>query len=51
MLWRRRRAGYLIATVAAIQGALYLLVLSVNAAIAIRRRVAEHPGSFQSGHR
>jgi hypothetical protein len=46
MLWRRRPAGYLVATVAAIQGALYLLVLSVNAAIAIRRGVAAAPGEL-----
>ena len=37
--------GYLIATIAAIQGALYL-VLSVNAAIAISRGLAAAPGEL-----
>ena len=46
MLWRRRPAGYLIATAAAIQGALYLLVLSVNAVIAIRRGLVAAPGEL-----
>jgi hypothetical protein len=46
MLWKRRPAGYLIATVAAIQGALYLLVLSVNTAIAISRGLVAAPGEL-----
>ena len=46
LLWRRRPMGYLVATVAAIQGALYLLVLSVNAAIAISRGLAAAPGEL-----
>jgi hypothetical protein len=37
LLWKRRPWGYLTATIAAIQGGLYLLVLSVNSAIAISR--------------
>jgi hypothetical protein len=47
LLWRRRPWGYLIATTAAIQGALYLLVLSVNSAIAIRRGLAAAPGELE----
>lgn len=46
MLWRRRPWGYLIATIAAIQGSLYLLVLSVNTAIAISRGLAAAPGEL-----
>ena len=38
--------GYMIASIASIQGALYLLVLSVNAAIAIRRGFASAPGEL-----
>ena len=38
LLWRRKAWGYVIATIAAIQGALYLLVLSVNSAITIKSR-------------
>jgi hypothetical protein len=46
MLWRRRPWGYLIATVAAIQGSLYLLVLSVNSAIAVSRGLVAAPGEL-----
>jgi hypothetical protein len=46
MLWRRRPWGYVIATIAATQGALYLLVLSVNSAIAIRRGLVSAPGEL-----
>jgi hypothetical protein len=46
LLWRRQPWGYLIATIAAIQGALYLLVLSVNSAIAISRGLAAAPGEL-----
>lgn len=46
LLWKRRRWGYLIATMAAIQAALYLLVLSVNSAIAIRRDLASAPSEL-----
>jgi hypothetical protein len=46
MLWRRTSWGYVIATIAAIQGALYLLVLSVNSAIAIRRGLVPGPGEL-----
>jgi hypothetical protein len=46
LLWRRSPWGYVIASLATIQGALYLLVLSVNAVIAIRRGLASAPGEL-----
>lgn len=46
MLWRRISWGYVIATIAAIQGALYLLVLSFNSAISIRRGLVSAPGEL-----
>jgi hypothetical protein len=46
LLWKRRPWGYLVAPMAAIQGALYLLVLSVNSAIVIRRGLASAPGEL-----
>jgi hypothetical protein len=46
LLWQRRPWGCLLATIAAIQGALYLLVLSVGSAIAIRRGLVVAPGEL-----
>lgn len=46
LLWKRRPWGYLIATIASIQASLYLLVLSVNSAIAISRGLAVAPGEL-----
>ena len=46
LLWRRQAWGYVIATIAGIQGALYLMVLSVNSLVAIRRGFAEAPGEL-----
>jgi len=46
LLWRRKPWGYVIATLASIQGALYLLVLSVNSIVAIRRGLASAPGEL-----
>jgi len=46
LLWRRRSWGYVIATIAATQGALYLLVLSVNSAIAIQHGLVSGPGEL-----
>jgi len=46
LLWRRRPWGYVIAALASIQGALYLLVLSVNSVVAIRRGLASAPGEL-----
>jgi hypothetical protein len=44
LLWKRRPWGIVIGTAAAVQGAIYLLVLSVNSTIAIRRGLAASPG-------
>jgi hypothetical protein len=46
LLWNRRRWGFVIATAASVQGALYLLVLSVNSIIAIRRNLVTSPGEL-----
>ena len=46
LLWRRRPWGFLLAPVAGIQSALYLLVLAVNSVIAIRRNLAATPGEL-----
>lgn len=46
LLWQRRPWGYLIATMASIQGALYLLVLTVNSAVAILRGLVPAPGEL-----
>jgi hypothetical protein len=46
LLWRRNSWGYLIAAIAAIQGALYLLVLSVNSIVSIARGLEEAPGQL-----
>jgi hypothetical protein len=46
LLWKRRPWGYIIASLASIQGAVYLLVLSVNALVAIRRGLANAPGEL-----
>jgi hypothetical protein len=46
LLWRRRPWGYLIAPIAATQGALYLFVLSVNSLVAIQRGIANPPGEL-----
>jgi hypothetical protein len=46
LLWKRRPWGYIIASVASIQGALYLLVLTVNSFVAIERGLANAPGEL-----
>ena len=46
LLWRRNPWGYMIAAIASIQGALYLLVLSVNSIVAIQRGLASAPGEL-----
>jgi hypothetical protein len=46
LLWRRRPWGYVVAPLAAVLGALYLLVLSVNSVVAISRGLAEAPGEL-----
>jgi hypothetical protein len=46
LLWTQRPWGFVSATAAAVQGALYLLVLSVNSMIAIRRGLTTFPGEL-----
>jgi len=46
LLWTRRPWGFVSGTAAAVQGALYLLVLSVNSTIAIRRGLTTFPGEL-----
>lgn len=46
LLWRRASWGYVVATLASVQGALYLLVLTVNSAISISRGLTEAPGEL-----
>jgi hypothetical protein len=46
LLWRQRPWGYLLAAIASIQSALYLLVLSLNSFIAIRRGLVDAPGEL-----
>jgi hypothetical protein len=46
LLWRRNAWGYIVAAIAGIQGCLYLLVLSINSAVAILRGLAEAPGEL-----
>ena len=54
LLWKRRPWGFVIASAASVQGAIYLLVLSVNSAIAIHRSLAaartSHMGAVDSAH-
>ena len=46
LLWRRNDWGYVVAAIAGVQGSLYLLVLSINSAVAILRGLAEAPGEL-----
>ena len=46
LLWRRHRWGYIIATLASVQAALYLIVLTVNSVVAIQRGLAAAPGEL-----
>ena len=46
LLWQRTPWGYLIAAIASIQGALYLLVLSANSLVAIHRGLVDPPGEL-----
>lgn len=46
LLWRRHPWGVVLAGVAAVQGALYLLVLLVNATVALVTGLAEPPGEL-----
>jgi hypothetical protein len=44
LLWRRRPCGFIIATAASVQAALYLLVLTVNSFVLIARGLTGAPG-------
>jgi hypothetical protein len=44
LLWRRRPWGYVIAAMAGAQASVYLLVLAINASIAIHRGLVAAPG-------
>jgi hypothetical protein len=46
LLWRRAAWGFVLSTVAGVQGSLYLIVLAVNSWISIRRDLAEPPGEL-----
>jgi len=46
LLWRKRPWGYIISALAGIQGALYLMVLSVNSIVAIERGFVQAPGEL-----
>jgi hypothetical protein len=46
LLWRRSAWGGIVAGIAGIQGSLYLLVLSVNAAVAIFSGLVQAPGEL-----
>jgi hypothetical protein len=46
LLWRRKSWGLVISGIASIQGALYLLGLSVSSVVAIRRGLASAPGEL-----
>jgi hypothetical protein len=46
LLWRRLPWGFVIAAIASIQAALYLLVLSVNSVVAIQRGLTDAPGEL-----
>jgi hypothetical protein len=46
LLWMRRSWGFVVAAIAAVQGALYLFVLSVNSIVAIQRGLMRAPGEL-----
>lgn len=46
LLWRRNAWGGIVAGIAGIQGSLYLIVLSVNASVAIGRGLVKAPGEL-----
>jgi|SRR5215204_3277154 len=46
LIWRRMPWGWVISAIASVQGALYLLVLSVNSAVAIHRGLTNSPGEL-----
>jgi hypothetical protein len=46
LLWSRNKWGYVVSAAAGIQASLYLLVLSLNSAVAIIRGIVEGPGEL-----
>ena len=46
LLWRQRPWGPVLASIAGVQGSLYLAVLSINSFLAIQRGLAAWPGEF-----
>ena len=46
LLWRGAAWGYVIAAIGSIQGALYLLVLTLSSFVAIRRNLVKAPGEL-----
>lgn len=46
LLWKRKPWGFVIATIASIQAAFYLLVLSVNTVVLVQRGIARAPGEL-----
>jgi hypothetical protein len=46
LLWRQAPWGYVIAALGGVQGSLYLLVLTVNSGVAVRRGLADAPGEL-----
>jgi hypothetical protein len=44
LLWRRNAWGYIVSAIAGVQGSLYLLVLTINAGIAVARGLTAGPG-------
>lgn len=46
LLWRRNSWGGTVAGIAGVQGSLYLIVLTVNATVAINRGLVEAPGEL-----
>lgn len=46
LLWRRRPWGHVVAVLASVQAALYLLVLSVNSVVAVARGLVAAPGEL-----
>lgn len=46
LLWRRAPWGYVMGGISTVQASLYLLVLSTNAIVAIRRGLTEPPGEL-----
>jgi hypothetical protein len=46
LLWRRHPWGYVIAAISGVQSSLYLMVLTVNSAVAIHRGLVSTPGEL-----